>query len=338
MMVESFIVNELYSHEEAYRSLGLGNAGGVRFVINSDGSTKRAVLFTSVPSGRLQSENPYYDRIENDVLVYTAQGRKGEQGFGGQNQRLLTHGAELYPIYCFQLICSRRDKTVGVKRWRFMGFLFGLRRYKEQQHDVFGELRNACIFEFAVISDFSKVIVSQDAMLAKQLYREYARKNGDSFEEGEMPIRVQTTQTAGYGNYSADELERIRAQMLNLHPARFESLVKNVLEHSGFCRVATTRYSQDGGIDVDAFAGEWQWPIRSLHVQIQAKRWMHTVGRKEVAELRGSLGRYARGALVTTSQFSKSALDEADNSEKLPITMIDGYDFARIIKHFNVVI
>lgn len=153
-MRESFTINELYSHEEVYRSLGVGNAGGVRFVMNSDGTTKRAVLFTSVPVGRIQSENPYHDRIENDILVYTAQGRKGEQGFGGQNQRLLTHGTELYPIYCFQLICSRRNKDVGIKRWRFMGFPFGLRRYKERQYDILGESRNACIFEFAIISDF----------------------------------------------------------------------------------------------------------------------------------------------------------------------------------------
>lgn len=338
-MRESFTVNELYSHEEVYRSLGVGNAGGVRFVMNSDGTTKRAVLFTSVPVGRIQSENPYHDRIENDILVYTAQGRKGEQGFGGQNQRLLTHGSELYPIYCFQLICSRRNKDVGIKRWRFMGFLFGLRRYKERQYDILGESRNACIFEFAIISDFTKVIVSEDAILAKGLYKEYALVNGDSFAEGEMPAHVDmSSQMTGCDNYSAEELESLRAQMLNLHPARFESLVKNALECSGFCRVSTTRYSQDGGIDVDAFAGEWHWPIQSLHVQVQAKRWMHTVGRKEVAELRGSLGQYARGALVTTSQFSKSALDEARDCGKLPITMIDGYDFARIIKHFKVAI
>ena len=338
-MTESFVVDELYSHEEVYRSLGVGNAGGVRFLMNGDGTTKRAVLFTSVPIGRLQSENPYYDRIENNVLVYTAQGRKGEQGFGGQNQRLLTHGAELYPIYCFQLICSRRNKNVGVKRWRFMGFLFGLRRYKERQYDIFGEPRNACVFEFAIISDFTKVIVSEDVLLAKGLYTEYALKNGNSFADGEMPVRVQTSsQITGCDDCSVEELECLRAQMLSLHPARFESLVKNTLECSGFCHVATTRYSQDGGIDVDAFAGEWYWPINGLHVQVQAKRWLHTVGRKEVAELRGSLGRYARGALVTTSQFSKSALDEANDRDKLPITMIDGYDFARIIKHFKVAI
>lgn len=332
--MKSFTVNELYSHEEAYRSLGVGNAGGVRFLLNHDGTTKRAVLFTALPSGRLQSENPYYDRVEDGILVYTAQGRRGDQGFGGQNQRLLVHNTELYPIYCFQLICSRRDRTVGIKRWRFLGFLLGLRRYKEHQVDIQGVPRTACVFEFAVISDFRSVIVEEDGLLAKHLYRQYECENMKSFDENEMPVGFQKkTEETGI---SADELEQIRSRMLTLPPSGFENLIKYTLEQSGYCNVCTTRYSQDGGIDVNATAGEWMWPIRSLHLQIQAKRWMHTVGRKEVAELRGSLGRYARGALITTSQFSRSAICEAADPEKLPITMIDGYDFARIVKHIGI--
>lgn len=333
-MVNTFRVNDLYSHEEIYRSLGVGNAGGVRFLLNADGTTRRAVLFTSVPTGKLQSENPYHDRIENDVLVYTAQGRRGDQGFGGQNQRLLQHGKDLYPIYCFQLICSRRDRTVGIKRWRFLGFLFGLRRYKERQIDVLGEMRVACIFEFAVISSFDYVIIAEDAILATKMYLEYVATNGDAYSEGESPLI--DVDERKWAIEDADMLERIRSKMLILHPASFEILVKSALEVSGFCKVLTTRYSQDGGIDVEAFAGETHWPIYGLHLQIQAKRWIHTVGRKEVAELRGSLGRFAHGALVTTSQFSKSALEEAHNPNKLPITTIDGYDFAKIVRRFNV--
>lgn len=333
-MLSSFHINALYSHEEIYESLRVGNAGGVRFLVNDDGTTRRAALFTSVPSGKIQSENPYHDRIENNVLVYTAQGRKGDQGFGGQNQRLLKHGDELYPIYCFQLICSRRNKTIGVKRWRFMGFLFGLRRYKERQIDVLGEVRNACVFEFAIISSFDCVIVKEDMLLARSLYMDYISNYGKAYSDDESPSGIKAeSEIVGA---EADELERMRSKMLILSPIRFESLVKETLEYSGFCNVSTTRYSQDGGIDVEAYAGEWHWPVDGLHVQVQAKRWIHTVGRKEVAELRGSLGQFARGALVTTSQFSKSALKEASDPNKLPIATIDGYDFARIVRHFHV--
>lgn len=336
-MADSFTINALYSHEEIFRSLGVGNAGGVRFLVGNDGTTRRAVLFTSVPDGKLLSENPYQDRIEQDVLIYTAQGRKGDQGFGGQNQRLLQHGVEKYPIYCFQLICSRRNRSIGIKRWRFLGFLFGLRRYKERQIDISGVVRSACVFEFSIISDFGTVIISEDQLLAQGIYSAFEKTNSLSYSESETPIQTNAYSWNGE-SFNVDELERVRSQMLNLHPSRFEFLVKNALENSGFTNVSTTRYSKDGGIDVDAYAGEQHWVLNRLHLQVQAKRWIHTVGRKEVAELRGSLGRFARGALITTSQFSKSALDEAYDTEKLPIAMIDGYDFARIIKGLRIAI
>lgn len=331
-MVERFIIGELYSHEEVYRSLGVGNAGGVRFVNDENGLTKRGVLFTSVPSGRILSENPYHDRIEGDVLVYTAQGRKGEQGFGGQNQRLLSHDRERYPLYCFQLIASRRDKTVGVKRWRFIGLLYSLRRYKEQQVDVLGTIRTVCIFEFSILSNFPYISVERDEELARPLYSAFVRDCNK--QDGDVVLVNEDLDQAS--RWSPEELEKTRFEMLSLHPAAFERLIKTTLEVSGYHNVCTTKYSQDGGIDVEAYAGRNLWPITDLHLQVQAKRWMHTVGRKEVAELRGSLAMYARGAIVTTSQFSKAAIFEAHEAGKLPIVMIDGYDFAKIVLDYNV--
>ena len=61
------------------------------------------------------------------------------------------------------------------------------------------------------------------------------------------------------------------------------------------------------------------WALGDWLVQIQAKRWIHTVGRKEVAELRGSLQPFARGTIVTTSHFSKAALTESREHGKSPI-------------------
>ena len=40
----------------------------------------------------------------------------------------------------------------------------------------------------------------------------------------------------------------------------------------------------DGGVDVNARAGARNWLFESTLVQVQAKRWLHSVGRKEVAE------------------------------------------------------
>lgn len=123
---------------------------------------------------------------------------------------------------------------------------------------------------------------------------------------------------------------------MSFTPEKFEHIIKDLLVASGFNNVSVTRYSQDGGIDINAYVNPQIWPIDNLHIQVQAKRWLHTVGRKEVAELRGSLDHFARGSLVTTSHFSKSAILESSLPGKIPITLIDGFKLAKIVVNNNL--
>src|SRR6266566_3997524 len=61
--IDRFVVGNLYSNSEIYKSFNVANAGGLRFRMVED-SIRRAVLMTSVPSARKARENPYHDRIE----------------------------------------------------------------------------------------------------------------------------------------------------------------------------------------------------------------------------------------------------------------------------------
>jgi len=82
---------------------------------------------------------------------------------------------------------------------------------------------------------------------------------------------------------------------------------------------------------VNARAGARIWVFENTLVQVQAKRWLHSVGRKEVAELRGSLQPFARGAVVTTSHFSKAAINEAGEEGKNPIALVDGFRLSKVV-------
>ena len=86
---------------------------------------------------------------------------------------------------------------------------------------------------------------------------------------------------------------------------------------------------------MNAYSGVALWAFGDCLVQIQAKRWIHTVGRKEVAELRGSLQPFARGTLITTSHFSKAALTEAVERGKNPIHLVDGFELSSTIIRSN---
>lgn len=328
----SFEVGQLYSNEEIYSSLGVGNAGGIRIKSNALGSVKRAVLFASIPTHRQLLENPYKDRIEGDVLVYTGTGRSGDQVISGPNARLQQQEQHGFPIYGFVQISSRRAPTGDNKRWRFLGLLEFLRCNREQQLDAEGQWRSAWVFELFVHRTVNKVSVDFDQEAAK-----LARTTSDwQLKPLDQEIPEQTAKAGGTSSAGIEILEPIRKRLLAFEPRRFELFVRDLLVSTGFEQVEVTRFSQDGGIDVNARVGPSVWAIPNLLVQIQAKRWLHTVGRKEVAELRGSLQQHAAGCIVTTSQFSRAALIESNEPGKVPITVINGLELAGLTHAANM--
>ena len=326
-----FTVGETYTHEEVYRTLQVGNAGGIRPHINEDGSVRRVVLMTSEVVKRTQSENPYHDRVEGDILVYTAAGREGQQSITGINRRLLDQIHLAYPIYGFTNIASRRDKNLGQRRWRFLGLLQYLRSFTEAQPDIRTEHRQAQVFELFIHRDPIQIPVAHDQELARQLYSTSNDATSTEATEREVVLPHSSSILAPDWTASGERIEAIRRALLTLHPEKFEHAVKDALTATGFERAAVTRFTADGGIDVNAYAGPQLWPYRDSLLQVQAKRWLHTVGRREVAELRGSLQLHAQGAIVTTSFFTRAALSEAVEGNKKPIVLVNGVEFATVL-------
>lgn len=326
-----FKVGELYSHEEIYRSLGVGNAGGIRPAVGKDGETRRLVLMTSSPSARILRENPYHDRVEGDFLVYTAAGLEGNQEFSGINRRLIDQHEIPFPIYGFCNIGSRRDLKLGPRRWRFLGLLQYIRHFKEMQIDVRGENRNSVVFELLIHDSPQEIMVDNDCEISASVC--LAARQSERLSPAEVEVQRESISRILRPVEVIDgaKIETVRRSLLSLNPERFEHVVKEALSTTGFERVSVSRYTADGGIDVTAFAGGELWPINGCLLQVQAKRWLHTVGRREVAELRGSLKPHARGAIVTTSFYSKAALTEASEEGKLPVVLLNGLELSEIL-------
>lgn len=321
-----FRVGEVYSNVEIRSALAVGNTGGVRISLDTQRqrAVRRVVVTTALPSLKIANENPYHDRIEGDVLVYTGAGREGDQTLGGVNQRLPQQLAADFPIYGFQMIGSRRGPSRDPKRWRFLGLLEFLRHYAEQQIDVGKQLRQVWIFEFRILSVPVEVEAANDFAQSQDALSISRHQNVVQQNDRELGVDRDSSAATNVDSYDAAQLEEVRRRFLNLSPEEFEHGLRDVLVASGFERVSVTKFSQDGGIDLNAYLGSRIWPLAGLHLQVQAKRWLHTVGRKEVAELRGSLQPFARGSVVTTSHFSKAAIQEACESGKNPIVLVDG--------------
>jgi len=323
-MITELIVGQLYSNDDIFKALKVGNAGGIRLAIQ-DKVVMRAVIMASIEDFHAKSENPYHDRLESGILTYTAAGKSGEQTLAGTNRRVIEQKQSPFPIHAFVSAASRRDKSVSAKRWRYLGLLGYQRHYPDHQLDSNGKVRRVWIFEFEVHQDPQIVPLMLDARISAEVLGK-SRKAVINLDDDMIVNESADREVDGI-----EKIERVRSALLAMEPRRFEFFVKELLLHCGFRDVCVTKFSADGGVDVNAKAGGRMWIFENTLVQVQAKRWLHSVGRKEVAELRGSLQPFAKGAVVTTSHFSKAAIHEAGEDGKQPIALVDGFRLSKLV-------
>jgi hypothetical protein len=283
-MIDALTIGEFYSNETIFTALRVGNAGGIRLSL-LEKSVSRVAIMVSVQDSRITSENPYHDRLENDILTYTEAGKTGEQTLAGVNLRLIEQKQFNFPIHGFVSIASRRDKAVGPKRWKYLGLLEFQRHYPDTQLDSQGKIRRVWIFEFKIHQEQQVVPLAFDTRISAEILAGSRSHAANTKDDDEIATEADPEQTRN--------LEK--------------------LEH------------------VNARAGLRLWVFENALVQVQAKRWLHSVGRKEVAELRGSLQPFAKGAVVTTSHFTRAAINEASGEGKNPITLIDGFRLSNVI-------
>lgn len=131
-----------------------------------------------------------------------------------------------------------------------------------------------------------------------------------------------------------DILERVKA----CSPRFFERLVVDLLVKMGYggSRKDAGRaigQSSDGG--VDGIINEDRLGLDVVY--IQAKRWENAVGRPLVQAFAGSLEgfRAKKGVMLTTSSFTKEALDYVSRIEK-KIVLVDGEQLAQFMIDYGV--
>ncbi len=133
----------------------------------------------------------------------------------------------------------------------------------------------------------------------------------------------------------ADLLDRIQDQS----PDFFEQLVLDVLRAMGYggrSGDSATRLGKSGDEGVDGVIREDELGLDLIYVQ--AKKWQNVVGRPEIQKFYGALHgqRATKGIFITTSSYSKEAMDYAQSVTPLRIILIDGRELARLMIDFGV--
>jgi restriction system protein len=117
--------------------------------------------------------------------------------------------------------------------------------------------------------------------------------------------------------------------LYKIAPAEFETLIAQLLVALGFEEVTVTRISGDGGIDVRGtlVVGE----VIRTRMAIQVKRWKGNVQAPVVQQVRGSLGTHEQGLIITTSDFSKGAREEAERANATPVALMNGSQLVDVL-------
>ena len=169
-MIKEFNVGEKYTNDQLRFALQVENLGGIRPSIDVNKNLNHLVILTTTEQYEKNiSENPYHDRIENNVLTYTAQGRTGDQEITGRNKRILEQYTVPIPFYGFS--------NEGRQTYTFLGLLELLRHFQEYQIDKKNILRKVWVFEFFIHNEIPTIPIqhAKDIIISALSQTEWVR-------------------------------------------------------------------------------------------------------------------------------------------------------------------
>jgi restriction system protein len=125
--------------------------------------------------------------------------------------------------------------------------------------------------------------------------------------------------------------KKLHERLFAMDPTQFEALIGRLLVAIGFEDVSVTSKSGDGGIDVRGtlVVGD----VVRTRMAVQVKRWKkaNNILAPTVQQVRGSLSSHEQGLIITTSDFSKGAIEEARDPYKSPVGLMNGDQLVRLL-------
>jgi restriction system protein len=143
---------------------------------------------------------------------------------------------------------------------------------------------------------------------------------------------------ASFSTLRAALAEELQSRLIESSPQFFEHIVVKLLHAMGyggqFGEGRVTNYSHDGGIDGVINEDKLGLDV----VCVQAKRWQGTVSRPTIQSFVGSMDmiRAKKGVVITTSDYSRDAIDFVDRIEGKRVVLINGKQLAQLMIEHDV--
>ena len=130
--------------------------------------------------------------------------------------------------------------------------------------------------------------------------------------------------------------ERLKELLHSMDPFQFEFLAADLLQKVGYENVTVTKRSGDKGIDV--IANLTVGGVTNVKTVIQVKRYAasNKINGAVITQLRGSAEVDQRGLVITTSDFTKDGIEEAQAPNKMPVSLVNGDKLIQLLIKYGV--
>ena len=127
---------------------------------------------------------------------------------------------------------------------------------------------------------------------------------------------------------------KLRERLFAMNWSDFQDLIAELLDKVGFVNVSVANLGRDHGIDVRGtlvVAG-----VIRTNMAVQVKRWRNNVQAPTVQQVRGSLGTHDQGLIITTSDFSSGAKQEAERPNAVPVALMNGEQLVNLLVEYDL--
>jgi restriction endonuclease Mrr len=185
--------------------------------------------------------------------------------------------------------------------------------------------------------------ITPEATMAAQLYTDINKNASSKFKKvgrGKFALKRQTESAKSPLLAIQNQNELVKNKLIEriyeMDPFQFEYLIAELLRKIGYENVDVTRGTGDRGIDVTA--NLTVGGLTNVKTVIQVKRYKkgNNISGKFITQLRGSAEVDQRGLIISTSDFTKDALDESKALNKMPVALVNGEKLIKLLFAYKV--
>ena len=186
----------------------------------------------------------------------------------------------------------------------------------------------------------SHIHVDDDYLMRYEEVRQFVNRHNEQPENQTKPKESTPLENIDQSikMISSRVSDELLDMIISKDPAFFEKLVLDLLDKMGYAydkeSIISTDYSGDEGID--GIINEDQFGFNSY---IQAKKWNRSsVGRPEIQKFLGAVAGQGgtKGLFITTSTFTREAIDYAKKQLQVKLILIDGKMLTDLMIKYNL--